>query len=107
MIFSENRYPPFRIMLWNAPRTNVRAFRLLFVRAPAPRTGAASVKSRWDKHSNSERGGARTPLRPYRCPGMLKRDRPAVYPFAPIPFGAIVAAVFGITGLVIAIRRLF
>jgi hypothetical protein len=43
----------------------------------------------------------------YRCPGMVKRDRPAVYPFAPIPFGAIVAAVFGIIGLVIAIRRLF
>ena len=38
---------------------------------------------------------------------MVKRDRPAVYPFAPIPFGAIVAAVFGITELVIAIRRLF
>jgi hypothetical protein len=38
---------------------------------------------------------------------MVKRDRPAVYPFAPIPFGAIVAAVFGITGLVIAIRQLF
>jgi hypothetical protein len=79
------------------------------------------------------------PRRPYRGRVMVKRNQTAVHPFAPILFGAIVAAVlgiayfvfgvgkdafeytvaavvvfaipvvlvFGIAGLVIAIRRLF
>jgi hypothetical protein len=36
---------------------------------------------------------------------MVKRDRPAVHPFAPILFGAIVAAVLGIAYLVFGVGK--